>query len=58
MIYACAFAVLTRTPWRVSILHPRWVVVHMHTEGLVAWGLCECMLIRTSAVWLLPFTVF
>ena len=25
---------------------------------LVAWGLCGCMLIRFSAVWLLPFTLF
>ena len=24
---------------------------------LVAWGLCGCMLIRFSAVWLLPFTL-
>ena len=24
---------------------------------LVAWGLCECMLIRFSTVWLLPFTL-
>ena len=23
---------------------------------LVAWGLCEGMLVRSSAVWLLPFT--
>ena len=25
--------------------------------SLVAWGLCGCMLIRFSAVWLLPFTL-
>ena len=24
---------------------------------LVAWGLCECMLIRSSIVWLLPSTL-
>ena len=24
---------------------------------LVAWGLCRCMLIRFSTVWLLPFTL-
>ena len=24
---------------------------------LVAWGLCGCMLIRFSPVWLLPFTL-
>ena len=24
---------------------------------LVAWGLCGCMLIRFSVVWLLPFTL-
>ena len=27
------------------------------TSWLVAWGLCGCMLIRFSAVWLLPFTL-
>ena len=38
---------------------------HRHREGvcenrdgwLVAWGLCGCMLISFSAVWLLPFTL-
>ena len=24
---------------------------------LVAWGLCECMLVSSFAVWLLPFTL-
>ena len=24
---------------------------------LVAWGLCGCMLIRSSTAWLLPFTL-
>jgi len=24
---------------------------------LVAWGQCECMLLLSSAVWLLPFTL-
>ena len=27
------------------------------TGWLVAWGLCVCMLIRSSTVWLLPFTL-
>ena len=32
--------------------------VRENGEGwLVAWGLCECTLIRSSAVWLLPFTI-
>ena len=28
-----------------------------HAFTLVAWGLCECMLVHSSAVWLPPFTV-
>ena len=24
---------------------------------LAAWGRCECMLVRSSAVWLIPFTL-
>ena len=28
-----------------------------HAGWLVAWGLCECTLVRSSTVWLFPFTV-
>jgi len=33
--------------------------VRDNSDGwLVAWGLRECMLIRSYTVWLLPFTLF
>ena len=38
-------------------LHVFMGVCENRDGWLVAWGLCGCMLIRFSAVWLLPFTL-
>ena len=35
----------------------RLCVCEKHDGWLVAWGWCGCMLIRSSTVWLLPFTL-
>ena len=40
------------------VLHEQFMGSCEDSYGwLVAWGPCECMLVRSSRVWLLPFTL-
>ena len=44
---------------RCRAIHAVRLCVRDNSDGwLVAWGLRECMLIRSYTVWLLPFTLF
>ena len=53
-------AVAANDPTSAFIHHQLYIylcVCETSDGWLVAWGLCECVLLRSSAVWLLPVTL-
>ena len=42
-----------RAPWVEDLIR---TFTHAHEHAFIAWALYECVLIRSSALWLHPFT--